>query len=359
MRPLIIPLVLALMSTARAHEQAPRILSPHNADGYSMKTFAQFPRWRDLEGDEKVYEIYSYLADRRTGIYPLGWPAREGGEELYDFHAVRDPVKMINVHTIGHCGTLGPTMAGVLEGMGVGRSRSLFMPGYNHVAAEVLYGGKWHYLDLDLRGAFRRADGSLASMEEARTDPALWSGPNTPLFFPLDRLDGVRGAYEKETVDYRYGASTGGHTMDYVLRQGESFTRWWKPQGGRWDHHASYHGRPYPFTIIEKEPRGPKCKHESYSIHTHGNGRFIYRPDLTEGSTDFQDGAHDFRNVRPGVGGLTLEQAGEGYAVFEVRTPYVIVPLSATSRRPATTARRRSCASTRRGQRSPFRSTTV
>src|SRR5262245_2236404 len=34
-----------------AHEHAPRVLSPHTADAYSMKTFAEYPRWRDLKGD--------------------------------------------------------------------------------------------------------------------------------------------------------------------------------------------------------------------------------------------------------------------------------------------------------------------
>ena len=31
--------------------------------------------------------------------------------------------------------------------------------------------------------------------------------------------------------------------------------------------------------------------------------------------------------MRPGKDGLTLTREGEGYAVFEVRTPYVIVPI--------------------------------
>jgi hypothetical protein len=49
-RPLM-PLVVGLASSASldtAAEHAPRILSPHNADAYSMRTFAEFPRWRDL-----------------------------------------------------------------------------------------------------------------------------------------------------------------------------------------------------------------------------------------------------------------------------------------------------------------------
>jgi hypothetical protein len=104
------------VGTAQAVLYSPRILSPHNADTYSLKTFAQFERWRDLSGDAKVFEIYQYLADRRTGLFPLGVPAREGREELTEHGAVTDPVKMLNVYPIGHCGTLGPAAAGILEG---------------------------------------------------------------------------------------------------------------------------------------------------------------------------------------------------------------------------------------------------
>jgi hypothetical protein len=312
---------------ANAHEHAPRVLSPHNADTYSLKTFGLFARWRDLAGDAKVYELFKYLADARTGLYPLGVPAWEGREELSEFGAVRDPIKMLNVYPIGHCGTLGPTMAGIIEGLGIGAARTLVLPGFHHVVAEARYGEKWHYLDLDLRAVFRRADGTLASLEEARRDAFLWKGPSGPLFFPLDSLAAVRDAYIQTAIEPRHGVASGGHTMDYILRRGETFTRWWKPQGGRWNHHPSYGVRPFPRDIIEAEPRGPKCKHASFTVHTHGNGRFVYRPDLAAGSADFADGARDRLNVRPGPSGLELETPGEGHATFEFRTPYVIVPL--------------------------------
>ncbi len=321
---------LALLSGVEESAQAalcsPRLLSPHNADTYSLQTFARFDRWRDLSGDAKVYEIFKYLADRRTGLYPLGVPAREGREELPEYGAVTDPVKMLNVYPIGHCGTLGPAAAGLLEGMGIGPARTLVIPGWNHVAAEVLYDGRWHYFDLDVRAVFRKEDGTLASMAEARADASLWRGPTSPLFFPLDDLDQVRRAYAKVPAEHRYGAASGGHTMSFVLRQGESFTRWWKPQGGRWNHHPSYGAKPFPRNLIEREPRGPKSKHDSFTVHAHGNGRFVYRPNLTARSSDFADGVYDSENVAPGASGLKLKSPGAGHAIFEVRTPYVIVP---------------------------------
>jgi hypothetical protein len=317
-------LALILARPVEAAEHAPRVLSPHNADAYSMKTFARFARWQDLAGDAKVYEIYKYLADRRTGIFPMGAGAWEGRDVMYDYGYIRDPVKMINVYAAGYCDMLGPTMEGVMSGMGIGPARTVNLPGLSHVVAEVFYGGKWHYLDLDLRGVFRRGDGTLASTEEARRDDSLWTAPRGPLRFPLDDLAGLRRSYARSPVQYRYGVCMGGHTMDYVLRRGETFTRWWKPQQDRWNHHESYH-KGFRRRIIDRPPKGPKCKHPSFTVHGSGNGRFVYRPDLT-GEADFADGRYDANNVRTSPAGLTTAGAGGGCAVFEVRSPYVIVP---------------------------------
>ena len=320
----LLPALGLLPVLAVAAEHAPRVLSPHNADAYSMKTFAQFDRWRDLSGDAKVYEVYLYLADGRTGIFPMGAGAWEGGDVMYDYGYVRDPVKMINVYSCGYCDMLGPTMEGIMKGMGIGPGRTVNLPGLHHVVAEVFYSGGWHYLDLDLRGVFRRPDGTLASTEEARKDPSLWKGPRGPLLFPLDDLAALRKAYESSPVQYRYGVSQGGHTMDYILRRGETFTRWWKPRQDRWNHHESYH-KGGMLRVLEREPKGPKCKHPSFTVHGHGNGRFVYRPDLT-GEADLADGQYDARNVRCTSAGLTLAGGGEGHVTFEVRSPYVVVP---------------------------------
>src|SRR5437762_13129582 len=93
---------LLLATALAAREYAPRVLSPHNADAYSMKTFAQFERWKDLQGDAKVWEVFQYLTDKRTGIYPMGVGAWEGKDTLYEYGFIRDPVKMINVYSVGY-----------------------------------------------------------------------------------------------------------------------------------------------------------------------------------------------------------------------------------------------------------------
>lgn len=318
-------LVLLLAVPTASREYAPRVLSPHNADAYSMKTFAEYAKWKELEGDARVLAIYKYLSDKRTGLYPMGAGAWEGNDDMYEYGYIRDPVKMINVYPVGYCDMLGPTLAGIFADMGVGETRTVNLPGLHHVFTEVRIGERWAYVDLDLRGIFLREDGKLASTEDARREPSLWDHPSGPRFFPMDNLESLQKAYAESPVRYRYGVQMGGATMDYVLRRGETFTRWWKPQEDRWHHHASYHERLR--SVLEREPKGPKCKHGSaYTVHTRGNGRFVYRPDLTSRSVDYLDGVyHDF-NVNPGPSGLTLAEAGSGYTVFEVRTPYVIVP---------------------------------
>ncbi|MGA2033211.1 MAG: hypothetical protein ABSG68_13215 [Thermoguttaceae bacterium] len=317
-------IVFVLAPFAAGREYAPRVLSPLRADAYSMQTFAQFPPWRGLRGDALAWEVYKYLVDTRSGLFHCN-EVLEGDDALSEYNNVRDPVKIINVYGYAYCGILGPTMAGVWEDIGGGAARTVTLPGCSHVVAEVFYGNKWHYMDLDLRAVFRRPDGTLASLDEARHDRSLWRDRG-PLFFPNDPLDQTRRIYEETRVDNYHGFNQGGHTMDYVLRQGETFTRWWTPQGGRWNHRLEWNREAWLRQLIEQPPRGPKPNHRDFTIHNHGNGRFVYRPDLSDRSSDFTDGAYDARNVRPAAAGLTLKDPGEGYAIFEVRSPYVIVP---------------------------------
>jgi len=317
--------VLLAAGTVGAREYAPRVVSPHRADAYSMRTFRAFPRWRDLEGDALAWQVYTYLVDTRSGVFHVN-EVLEGDDALREYQVVRDPVKIINVYGYGFCGLFGPVMEGVWKDMGAGRARSLALPDWSHVTSEVFYGGGWHYVDLDVRAVFRRDDGTLASMADARRDPSLWKGRG-PYFFPNDPLDKTRRVYLKTPVHHYYGFNQSGHTMDYLLRQGETFTRWWTPQGGRWHHRPEWNRYDWLRRLIEQEPRGPKPNHRHFTVHNYANGRFVYRPNLTQGSTDFQDGAWDGHNVRPGAGGLTLVEPGEGFAVFEVRSPYIIVPI--------------------------------
>jgi hypothetical protein len=322
---LAVTLALVLWAAmTQAREYSPRVVSPERADAYSMKTFAEFPRWRGLKDDALAWEVYKYLADTRSGLFHCN-EVLEGDDLMAEYRNVRDPVKIINVYGYAYCGILGPTMAGIWEDMTGNKARTVTLPKWAHVVSEAFYAGKWHYMDIDVRAVFRRPDGTLASLEEARRDPSLWRDRG-PLFFPKDSLDRTRQIYQQTKVENYHGFNQSGHTMDYVLRQGETFTRWWTPQGGRWNHRLEWNREEWLRRLIEQKPRGPKPNHRDFTIHNHGNGKFVYRPNLTNKSSDFTDGVYGSRNVQPAADGLTLKEPGEGHAIFEVRSPYIIVP---------------------------------
>jgi hypothetical protein len=245
---------------------------------------------------------------------------------------IRDPIKMLNVYGYGFCGAFGPTTAGLFEGLGFKQARSVGIPGCNHNVTEVWYDGAWHYFDTDLRGViFRRDAETIASVEDVRAQPDLWTNPSRKLtpFFPDDPpgLEIYARTFREKPPGYSYRWFMSGSTMDYRLRKGESLTRWWRPQGGRWSHQEEDAGKEFFRKLIFKPPYGAKTNHPNFTIWTHGNGLFEYRPALRKGSSDFEDGVFDYSNVELSARGLTLARDGEGEAVFEVLSPYVIVPL--------------------------------
>ena len=328
---LLVSVLLAAVGVPSARSQdpktllfAPRVVSADRADAYSLRTLAEFLRWRDLAGDARAWEIYQYLADQRSGLFHMN-AASEGDDVLEEFRHVRDPIKIINVYGYGYCGIFGPVMASVAEGAGIGPARTVVLPGWGHVACEAHYAERWHYLDVDVRAVFRRPDGGLASLAEARTEPELWRDRG-PLFFPKDELEATRKIYAETRVDHYYGFGQSGHTLDYVLRTGERFTRWYKPQGGRWHQPAETLREAWLRELLEQTPRGPKPNHPDFTIHHHGNGCFVYEPNLTSRSSDFHNGVYAQQNLRQTEAGLKLAEPGSGFAVFEVRSPYVIVP---------------------------------
>ena len=161
----------------------------------------------------------------------------DGPDPWGEYSTVRDPVKLTNVYGVGYCGIFGPTLDGVFHGIGFERGRAFGVSGWNHCTTEVWYDGGWHYFDLDVRGALRKPDGTIASLAEARRDRSLWVDPARPIrpFFPKDHDKGrVFEIYRDSRIDYFYRWFQSGHVMDFRLRQGETFTRWWRPHGGRW-----------------------------------------------------------------------------------------------------------------------------
>lgn len=305
----------------------PRVLSEHTADVTDLGRFRDFAAWEDCEGQDLAIAIWKYLCGEETGLYHMA-PIKDGPDPWEEYSTVRDPIKLMNVYNVGYCGIFGPVLDGIFQGAGFETGRAFGVPGWNHCTTEVWYGGGWHYFDLDVRGALMKPDGTIASVLEAQNDRGLWvvDRPGIEPFFPKDPdKEKIYEIYRDSRIDYYYRWFQAGHVMDFRLRQGESLTRWWHPQGGRW-HHLPDFNQGYMRALLEKAPRGYKSNHPNFTIWTQGNGLWNYQPDLTDASDDFADGVEEVQNLRPGPRGLQLVADGSGEAVFEVFTPWIIVP---------------------------------
>jgi hypothetical protein len=304
-----------------------RVTSEHTADTSDLHRFRQFVPWKDKTGNDLALAIWRYLCDYETGVYHFN-EVLDGSDSFDEYATVRDPLKILNVYNMGYCGIFGPVLDGIFQGVGFEQGRSFGLVRWNHCATEVWYDNAWHYFDMDVRGILLDSTGTAVSLEEAQRNRSLWVAPPRRIepFFPNETDKGrVFDIYHDSPVYRYYRWFEGTHTMDFYLRQGESFTRWWTPQGGRWHHLPRYSREKWVRDLLLTPPVGMKPNHRDFTRWNHGNGLFHYVPDLSAKSTDFQDGAYAVHNLTPGDQGLHLVSAGDAEAVFEVFTPYIIV----------------------------------
>ncbi len=305
----------------------PRVTSEHTADTTDLRRFRQFAPWKDKSGNDLALAIWKYLSDDETGLYHFN-EILDGSDPFDEYATVRDPLKILNVYNMGYCGIFGPVLDGILQGVGFEQGRAFGLERWNHCATEVWYNDDWHYLDADVRGVLLDDTGMVVSLRRAQQDRSLWVTPPRPVvpFFPKDEdKSRLFEIYHDSPVNYYYRWFEGSHTMDLYLRQGESFARWWTPQGGRWHHLPRYSQTKWVRDLLLEAPVGMKPNHREFTRWNHGNGLFHYAPNLTAKSSDFRDGACLARNLVPAEDGLHLIAAGEAEAVYEVFTPYIIV----------------------------------
>jgi hypothetical protein len=220
---------------------SPRITIEGQPDYSDLGRFVAFFKNKGLAGQDLAIALWQHLSGAQTGLYHFN-EIFDGADTDYALGNSRDPLKNINVHNHGFCGIQGPVLEGVFRAAGF-EARSFGVSAWSHVATEVFYDGQWHYFDLDLRGALLRPDGVIASAAEARTGKLLWTDPQRRVepFFPNVRPASVGfDRFSAKPLDMQYHWSVGGWTTDHVLRPGESLTRWWHNQGGRWHHSPIY-----------------------------------------------------------------------------------------------------------------------
>jgi hypothetical protein len=320
-------ILAALPCVSTAKVTCIRLTGEHTADTTDLIRFRQFPAWKDKEGNDLALAIWKYLSGYETGLYHFN-EILEGPDPFDEYATVRDPLKILNVYNMAYCGIFGPVLDGIFQGVGFEQGRSFGLEAWNHCATELWYDNAWHYFDLDVRGVLTDADGTVVSLAEARRNKNLWINPPVKVepFFPKDHdKNKVFEIYRKSRVHYYYRWFEACHTMDFYLRQGESFTRFWTPQGGRWNHLPRYNKTEWINKLIRQEPLGMKPNHREFTRWNHGNGLFQYTPVFSVQSTDFADGVYSAKNLAPGPKGLHLKRAGDAEVIFEVFTPYIIV----------------------------------
>jgi hypothetical protein len=322
---------------------SPRITVEGQPDYTELGRFVRFFKDRGLRDQDLAIALWQYLSGKETGLYHFN-EIFDGPETDYALSNSRDPLRNLNVHNHGFCGIQGPVLEGVFRAAGFD-ARSFSVPAWSHVATEVRYGGAWHYFDLDLRGTLLRPDGVVASADEARTDRSLWTDPRHKVepFFPgVEPKSTGFDKFSARPLDLQYHWAAGGWTMDHVLRPGETITRWWQNQGGRWHHSPTYTG--WMRQLLEKPPRGIKPNHADFSIWGVGSALMLYRPDLTVKTRDVELGAQAVENLAPSARGLTTVHPGRGSVTFEVLSPYIIVPVMDDLDDPSNTALNRDAA---------------
>jgi hypothetical protein len=282
---------------------APRVTVAGDPDPYSIETWATDPGMKALSDAEFAAKVFATLTDPQRGLVVTERSPREIGEPVPELAAVADPIKLQQAYGYGSTRVLAGAMAATWQASGRGRGRVLERVEAREWWTEVESGGRWW--------AFHVAGG------EAFPQPA--DG-----YFSIPEIQTTRNSPPDTLRRYELPAPTG-HTLDFLLRRGERFTRFFAPQGKRWRLAADDAKDAKLREILNREPVGPKpLNPRQRPLFT--NGVFVYEPNLKGNSADFTNGVLISGNVVIAESGLTVENAGEGFAVFEIASPYPIVP---------------------------------
>jgi hypothetical protein len=239
-------------SSLSAQVYSPKLLGEGQPDSTNLAAFTQ-TMYRtagahtDRERAEAIWRFF--LTDGRFvapgfWYHIAGWTYEEPSGE------VLDPIKLLNSYGFGLCYHVAPLLEAVFKAGGFTDARCWFLTG--HTVAEVFYDGAYHYFDSDLMGYNTPGIGSfrgksVSSVHDIERDPQIilgkLAGPKSVIpgtvdspWYPADLRAGAIGelaALFSTTDDnrlYPYPRYASGHNMAFVLRRGESLTRFFQPE---------------------------------------------------------------------------------------------------------------------------------
>lgn len=305
----------------------PWVHNTAHPDTSSLRRLVAHERFKGLQGEALAIALWQYTVDPVTGFYHFWSPADlDSRKSSVGLPYVNDPLKLINSHGAMLCGTVAAIYSNLCEAAGL-PARMVGVTG--HTLNEVYFDGGWHLMDCDLRAYHRTRDGrrAIASLRELLKDPTLISNPiskSEPWYYLPDRspAGAASGCYGPGYGDEMPRSVMRFHSMDYLLRPGETLTRYAAPSDGRW------HFPPHWIEDAKKYDKEWKARgqQERFPPHrTYFNGCFEYKPDLTSASRDLALGAWSLEHIGASEAGMTaLDAQRSGRAIFLVQSPWII-----------------------------------
>jgi hypothetical protein len=298
------------------HLYSPRIVGEWRADVYSLETLLASPPFAGRQGESLALALYDYLTCPVDGVWH-GWPPNERAGDPVGWGDVSDPVKTLNAYGWAICGQNAELLFGLYHAAGL-PARIRHIPGHN--VCEVFYDNHWHLLDADMRSWFRAPDGHIVGVDELTQNARALIVDNTnksnPCNLPDRSLDDYAKMCDKAKgrADLYPPWATRAHTMDFMLRPGETLIR------------SQVHEGRFHLPQTWRELMRGSAAHEWKGLpqerfapfRTIGNGRWTYAPDLTERSRDVELGVWSREGLTQDADGLK----GPGTAVFRIQSPY-------------------------------------
>lgn len=244
--------LIAVSLTLDAQVYSPKLLREGQADSTDLKKFAEviYMNAGARNSREKAEAIWRFFLTDGRFVKPGFWYHVAGWTYEEPTGEVLDPIKLINSYGFGLCYHIAPLLEAVFEAGGFADARCWFLTG--HTVAEVFYDGGYHYFDSDMMGYNVAGDGSfhgkpVASvraleqdgniiLSKLQTPESVKPGEVDEPWYPADvrakAMKDLAGLFTTAANNYLYPFTrySPGHAMDFVLRPGETLTRFFAPE---------------------------------------------------------------------------------------------------------------------------------
>ena len=263
--------------------------------------------------------------------YGVHWYPPEPDDELHDV------IKLFAVYGCGQCDDfatvtcemfnlagLRPRFCGVRSGET--RTTRQFLPDgsertgtamLGHCTTEVAWDNAWHLLDANQRLFFPKHDSrKLASLADVQAAPALARRVPHPYY------DGFWKVYMHGGGGVAEYSGRLDHRLTARLRPGERMDLRWDNRLGKYhDAHSQLRDKREHLGV------GPSDMFTGEEVYT--NGVIAFEPRLRT-RKELEEATVARRNIHPiqssaTRGGFVMDRPGSAYAVFELRSPYLLV----------------------------------